>query len=199
VIHGGFERSLHGKRALSGPEIVELETYDWSSQRASSTIQQAVDAALRVMAEYEANHFATEIRVDPGHVIGRDDLWGTADVIAVSESTKTLVVADLKTGRGPVYPRGNLQLLIYALGARQLITFEPERVVLAILQPPLHGDRPQVWETDLATLRDFEAFITQRAAATDDPNAAPNPSPQACQWCPARVVCPAHLSEGGAR
>jgi hypothetical protein len=63
--------------------------------------------------------------------------------------------------------------------------------VLAILQPPVWGDQPCVWETDLATLHAFEAYARTQAALTDSQNVSPNPSEAACQWCRARAVCPA--------
>jgi hypothetical protein len=79
----------------------------------------------------------------------------------------------------------------------ELLTFTPQRVILAVIQPPLLGDRAAVWSTTLETLLQFQAYIAERAAATDDPDAPPTPDEGACQWCPARSICPAHQQKGG--
>lgn len=131
-------------------------------------------------------------RVDPGQVIGRSDFWGTADLVGANESDKTLLVADLKTGRGRVAPQFNEQMLSYALGSLALINFVPERIVLAIIQPPVLKNTTAVWVTDMATLDQFKEFARTQAALTDDVQCEPSPSPEVCQWCPAKSICSAH-------
>jgi hypothetical protein len=199
LMHVVFERRLLSGTGFTAQELSEMAAFGFNAERVRLIVEQAVEATHQLHILYGLKHLATELLVYPGHRLNRTDYWGTADLIAVNPDSRTLLVGDLKTGRGPVDPQDNLQLLSYALGALDVIDFEPERVVLAIVQPPLHGDRALVWETDHAVLLEFQDFIAERAAATDDPNAPPTPSEAACQWCPARPICPAHQKKGGAR
>ena len=83
-------------------------------------------------------------------------------------------------------------MLCYGLGGLALLDFVPERIVLAVIQPPLLGSSAAVWVTDIQTLNEFKQFASTQAALTDDPNCQPNPSAEVCQWCPAKSICPAH-------
>jgi hypothetical protein len=191
VMHTVFERILLNQHDFTASEIEYLAELDVSEMRARTIVGQAVKAARYALRQLHMTEFVTETRVDPGAVIGRDDFWGTADLIAADATTQTLLVADLKTGRGRVDVEFNDQLLSYALGASRLLQFEPTRIVLAIFQPAIHGDRAAMWQTNWGVLREFSEFALKQASKTDQANTAPTPSQEACQWCPARAVCPA--------
>jgi len=192
-MHSVFERRLLGTGDFDAQELLALSELDMSEVRARLIVDQGVRAAHTALAKYQITEFLTERRVNPGDLIERDDFWGTADLIGANSSTKTLLVGDLKTGRGRVEVEFNDQMLSYALGALDLIEFEPVLIVLAIFQPPLLGERPALWETDPVTLREFQVFAARQAALTDHANLAPNPSDDACAWCPAKPCCSAHL------
>lgn len=117
-------------------------------------------------------------------------LRGTADVIGISESEKVLIIADLKTGAGYV-DEDNDQLKVYALAT--LKTLNPkgiETVELQINQPRTGGLR--IHSMTLDELRDWEAKTLMPAIVeATNPNSKPKPSEQACQWCPAKLTCPA--------
>lgn len=194
VMHTAFERSLLGQGTLTSDEIEALAELDVGESKATKIVDQAVTAARKLLLRYDISEFLTEQRVDPGELMERDDFWGTADLIGANEATNTLLIADLKTGRGRVDPQYNEQMLSYGVGSLSLIDFEPQRVVLAIIQPPLLGDSAAIWEADAVTLREFMVFAATKAALTDDPNEQPTPSGPACQWCPAKQICPAHKS-----
>ncbi len=198
TIHAAYERVLNGDHGLTEDEYVTLEACGVNRERARAILAQSVTATRALLDRYQIQHFVTEMRVDPGRRICRSDFWGTADLIGVAPATNTMLVADLKTGRVVVDPTDNVQLLAYAMGALDVVAFRPQRLALAIVQPPAYGDQAAVWETTPQVLQQFEEYVGQRAAATDDPMAAPVPSAEACQWCPARSICPAHLNEGGA-
>lgn len=192
LMHAVFERRLLGQSDFHSDELAELAELDVSPARARQIVSQALVAAHGALAQYGVTEYLTERRVNPGGVVQRDDFWGTADLIGANQASRTLLVGDLKTGRGRVEVKHNEQLLCYALGALELIDFEPERIVLAIFQPPVFGERAALWQTDARTLQEFGVFVGQQAALTDQADLPPSPSTEACQWCPAKPVCPAH-------
>jgi len=118
-------------------------------------------------------------------------LQGTADVVGISKDK--LIIADLKTGRGYV-DADSEQMKIYALGALLNMRQIPREVEFQIVQPH-HGekrihrmsvDELGVWETEvlLPAIND---------AISDAPRYAPSES--ACQWCPAKHICPAQKEQ----
>ena len=192
VMHTAFERSMLGQGDFKKEEIQQLDTFDVGERRARLIVEQGVEAAHKLLALYGITEYLCEQRVDPGQFIGRSDYLGTADLVAANESSKTFLIADFKTGRGRVDPQYNEQMLSYALGALALIEFVPERIILAIIQPPLLKSEAAVWVTDMTTLEQFMVFARTQAALTDDSECEPNPSAESCQWCPAKAICPAH-------
>lgn len=190
LMHSVFERLLLNQEHLSPAEIEELSQLDFGEQRARQIIDQGVTAARVAMSRYKLSEFVTEVRVDPGRCIERDDFWGTADLIGADPHQRILLVGDFKTGRGRVDVRENKQLMSYALGSLELLNFTPERVILAILQPPLWGGNPAIWETSLMDLHAFEQYVKAQASLTDRIDTQPTPSEDACVWCPAKAVCP---------
>jgi len=190
-MHTVFERQLLNQSHLHDPEIEFLQECGVPEVRARQIIDQGVRAARRILNQFQITEYLTETRVDPGQAMGRSDFWGTADLIGAETKNRTLLVGDLKTGRGRVDVVANDQLLSYAIGALSLLNFKPTRIVLAIFQPPLLGEFAAVWETDAKTLDQFRDFIKERAALTDAHDYPPQPSDEACVWCPAKRVCPA--------
>lgn len=115
-------------------------------------------------------------------------LRGTADVIGVGKDV--LHIVDLKTGQGYV-DADNDQLKIYALAALMHLELENiQRIELHIVQPR-HGD-PRNHAMTISELRTWEekTLIPAINAATD-PTQKPRPSEKACQYCPAKLTCPA--------
>ena len=115
-------------------------------------------------------------------------LRGTADVVGVGADT--LYIADLKTGSGYV-DQDSDQLKIYALGA--LLQFDLDdikHVELHIVQPR-HGD-VRVHTMTVEDLFQWEVNVLVPAiSATTQENSKPQPSEKACQYCPAKLTCPA--------
>jgi hypothetical protein len=192
LLHSTFERRLYGGPGLQPAEVAELERLGVRQTLAFSILDAGIEATQALLKQHNIRHIALETRVDPGAAIGRSDFWGTADLLGANEDEKTLVVLDFKTGRHPVAVQDNLQLLSYALGALDTITFEPERIVLAIVQPVAFGAVAQTQSITLDVLDRFSEWIGVRAFATDDPTAQPQPSAEACRFCPARFLCPAN-------
>ncbi len=115
-------------------------------------------------------------------------LKGTADVLGIGKDT--LIVADLKTGANYVDENSD-QLKIYALAAIKTLGIDwVKNVELRIVQPR-HGET-RVHKMTIAELRDWDAKTLQPAVElTQDPQQKPKPSEKACQYCPAKLTCPA--------
>ena len=116
---------------------------------------------------------------------------GTADVLGWSDDTGEFVIGDLKTGRGYVDADSD-QMRIYALGGMRLARKQFKTVTMTIVQP-VHGVNRHHTMTVPDLLR-WEAQVlipaVQAAMAT---TAEAVPSEAACQWCPAKAICPAHI------
>ena len=116
---------------------------------------------------------------------------GTADVLGWSDDTGEFVIGDLKTGRGYVDADSD-QMRIYALGGMRLAKKQFKTVTMTIVQP-MHGVNRHHTMT-VPELLKWEAEVlipaVQAAMAT---TAEAVPSEAACQWCPAKAICPAHI------
>ena len=116
---------------------------------------------------------------------------GTADVLGWSDDTGEFIIGDLKTGRGYVDADSD-QMRIYALGGMRLAKKQFKTVTMTIVQP-MHGVNRHHTMT-VPELLKWEAQVlipaVQAAMAT---TAEAVPSEAACQWCPAKAICPAHI------
>jgi hypothetical protein len=114
---------------------------------------------------------------------------GTADVVAYNLEKSVLVIADLKTGRGWVDADSD-QMRIYALGIMQKLVKVFDKVGLTIVQPQtgenrhheMTGNELMQWKADI---------LIPAVTAAKDQNSEPTPSKEACQYCPAKMICPA--------
>lgn len=123
-------------------------------------------------------------------ITGEEGATGTSDVVIVKG--KTLIVADLKFGRGvQVFAEGNEQLLMY--GAAALADFdalgEIEELELHILQPRLnHFD---VWKLSVAEMdKRIEEIrqVSKRILAGPEGLTAV-PGDKQCRFCKASATC----------
>jgi hypothetical protein len=143
----------------------------------------------------------SETKVDPAHLLGRDDLSGTVDLQIIGGDTLELI--DYKDGMGIVTAEGNMQLEQYAYGvlAGYKLPVNAEypikTVRMTIIQPKLamKGMKPitshEVSVRDL--LSNMGTIITQ-AAATDAPDAPLVPGDSQCKFCRAKGSCNALAS-----
>ena len=116
---------------------------------------------------------------------------GTTDVIGISKEKRKLIIADLKTGRGYVDADSD-QLKLYALSALNANNLyrDISTVELWIIQPH-HGEtRKHTMTTQ--ELVDWEHYVLTPAIENAlNPAFPPVPSDSACQYCPAKTICPA--------
>ena len=116
---------------------------------------------------------------------------GTTDVIGISKEKRKLIIADLKTGRGYV-DADSEQLKLYALSAlnQNNLFRDISTVELWIIQP-FHGEVRKHSMT-IQELVDWEHYVLQPAIENAlNPAFPPVPSESACQYCPAKTICPA--------
>lgn len=166
-----------------GKEIEGVIMGTWHCQMA----QQHIDEIKKI--EQLVGH--QNIRVEQ-HVTYCDTtdvvLKGTADVLGFNQDA--IIVADLKTGSGYV-DEDNDQMKIYALAALETLGIDwVKHVELRVIQPR-HGEMRKHVMT-IKDLRKWEKTILQPAInAAIDPAQKPQPSDKACQYCPAKLTCPA--------
>ena len=130
-----------------------------------------------------------ETKVQPAHLLGRDDMSGTCDIQI--QDPEVLEIIDYKDGMNEVVAADNPQLELYALGV--LAGFKLpvngdygfQKVRMTIIQPKLAlKGLPIITSHDL-TIPDLMGKIGKfvaGAAATDNPN-APLVSGSHCKYC----------------
>jgi len=114
---------------------------------------------------------------------------GTADVVAYNIDKSVLVIADLKTGRAWV-DADSAQMKIYALGMMNKLCTVFDTVALTIVQPQTGENRHHKMSGD-ELLQWKEDVLMPAVVAAADGRSEPTPSKDACQWCPAKMICPA--------
>lgn len=118
--------------------------------------------------------------------------FGTADVIAYDEASKTLHVVDLKYGKGhKVEAENNSQGLLYALGCYSDygMVYMIDHIIIHIHQPRL--DHVSTWALDQDELLRKGEWISGRAQACLEPDAERVPGESQCLFCKAKGTCPA--------
>jgi hypothetical protein len=143
----------------------------------------------------------SEEKVDPEHLLGRDDLSGTVDCQILGPDCIELI--DYKDGMGIVTAEGNLQLEQYAYGvlAGYKLPVNAEYPIktirMTIIQPKLamKGMNPITGATvSVKSLIDKMGIIVTQAAATDAPDAPLVPGESQCKFCRAKGSCSALAS-----
>jgi len=114
---------------------------------------------------------------------------GTADVVAYNLDKSVLVIADLKTGRGWVDADSD-QMKIYAIGVMQKLGKVFDMVGLTIVQPQTGENRTHTMTGDELLKWKAEVLVPSVVSAANG-RSEPTPSKDACQWCPAKMICPA--------
>lgn len=143
----------------------------------------------------------SEERVDPKHLLGRDDMSGTVDIQIHGPDVVELI--DYKDGMGAVIVEGNHQLEQYAMGVlagfKLPINVEcpVKRIRMTVIQPKLalRGHNPiGSYEVDVSVLLGKIPQMVAEAAATDRPDAPLVPGESQCKFCRAKGGCSALAS-----
>jgi hypothetical protein len=170
---------------------VKLDFFEVTAEMAEAVGEFVVNVRDSYSSMGKGVELRLETRVQP--LEGRDDLFGTADVI-LHQPFGTLEVRDYKHGVGVVVEVDhNEQLMYYGLGALRAVggADEVELVRVIIDQPRARhtdgGSRP----FEIAPKKLEEWGDTLRAAAdrTKEPN-APLHAGEWCRFCPMSGRCP---------
>lgn len=158
-------------------------------------IYPALDACEELMDEYDVDRYYVEKWVEKS-----EDEAGTADLIAVSRDNKTVIFADYKSGDGVMVDAElNKQGLFYAMCGLTTPVFadllaNAEKLIIAIIQPSERREHTlDIWETDLATLKQFGREHDEAVILAESGDAEPVMGDH-CAWCPAEATCPAKLA-----
>ena len=114
---------------------------------------------------------------------------GTADVVAYNLNQSILEIADLKTGRMWV-DADSAQMKIYALGVMRKFVKVFDTVRLTIVQPQTGENRTHEMTGD-ELFQWGEKVLVPAIKAAVLGSTEPTPSKDACQYCPAKMICPA--------
>lgn len=140
----------------------------------------------------------SEERVDPKHLLGRDDLSGTVDCQIIGNDWIELI--DYKDGMGIVSAEGNMQLEQYAYGVLAgyklpvNVEYPVKRIIMTIIQPKLALKGMKAitsWERGVRDMLTNLGTIVVQAAATDAPDAPLVPGESQCKFCRAKGSCAA--------
>lgn len=185
--------------------VVEAEQRNGTKKNVPVVVTREMADAVNVYLEHvtpiirAADWHAVEARLAKSLATLDPDLGGTADLVALNRSTRTLFVRDYKHGVGvTVDPEENEQALTYALGAMLLPGISPadfDVVDIGIVQPRAAvGAGVKTWRTDTLRLLEWAATLQEGAARTRDP-AAPAVAGGHCKFCLASATCRAHYDK----
>lgn len=139
-----------------------------------------------------------EQRVDPAHLIGRNDMAGTVDVQIFGGDIIELI--DYKDGMGVVEVIDNPQLMQYALGVLASfklpinVEYPYKRVRMTVIQPKLavkNINPISSYELPVSAILNKIGHVVVAAKATDDPDAPLVPGDSQCKFCRAKGSCAA--------
>jgi len=189
---------------MNGDVIEQTKAAVGVSEEMLSAAMVAWDYVVSLSQKYEDMGVNTvvylEERVDPHYYTGRNDMFGTADIIV--EAGEDLHVIDFKYGKGVYVPAyENPQLKIYGLGAMSPNAEENrgahgfKRVFCTIIQPRNLGKENDAVRTHAYSVDELELWaadvLNPAAKATDDTNTIPVAGEEQCRWCLAKSTCPA--------
>lgn len=116
--------------------------------------------------------------------------YGYCDAYVLNKENKTLTVIDFKTGRTPVSPEWNMQLMIYAYCIIKGAFYSIDKVNLVIYQ-----DQPKSW---ICSFKDLESFILDRIVPGVHlvlSGVKVHKPGSYCKWCKIQNECNQYLKE----
>jgi hypothetical protein len=195
--HTALEKALRLWLA-TGIEQVNMSDCDDEAMH-----EHVTDCLTYVLEKFEALEgpnpmMQVETRVNLHYVTNRDDLWGKADIILSTDWNINCL--DLKYGAGIFVPADTKQNRIYLIGSmcdhmKATGGDVPWRSATSTIMQPRYPDAEgNVFRTFEYTPEELfswnEDFLIPAAVATDNPG-EPVASAKACQFCAAKVDCPA--------
>ena len=175
-----------GIRPVSPFDSEEMEQYtddyrDFCLEQIEEAKRYCKDAVVLIERRVEVDHYATGV-------------FGTADLLIVAD--EWLTVIDLKYGKGvEVYAEENPQMMIYALGALELLgmLYNVRNVRMVIYQPRLSNI--SFYEADAKALIEWgNAVLRPKAELASQGEGEFCPGTH-CRFCKARFTCRARAEE----
>lgn len=191
--HALLEAAVKGAAALDVAEMIGMHC----DAGTGVTLDAEDIAAVRVAFDHVSVggwSVQPEMKVVPGEMIGREDCFGTLDILRTKGDV--LEIADYKHGFGIVEPEENIQLILYALGAYAYLARKgikaPGTFHLTIIQPRAPHNKGPVrsWPVSQETLLGWAQKLSAAAKETDDPRAKAVPGDAQCKWCKVGGTCP---------
>lgn len=199
VVHQVLER-FHGERGSTLAQLLELLDAAWRRAGLDDGDPRLRELAREALTRYHARltHEASEpvwferpfaFRLGPHHLRGRvDRVDRLAPAAGVAAAQPQYELIDYKTSRPPNADelRGDVQLSLYALAAREAWGLESSRQAYYYVLDDHKVEVPQP-ERDAAAIGDL---VLEIGAGIMAEAFEPTPSPATCSLCGYRIVCP---------
>jgi len=162
--------------------------HETSIEGAAASMVKPLQESYEYLLGLELEGFVPETKVN----IPATDSFGTCDVIGWKGST--LHIADLKYGKGVLeQAAGNTQLMLYALGALEMIDMFANEVIdtvaMHILQPRRnHFDECRMPRSEL---QQFDERVRETVSDIEHHKVEYTASEEGCRWCDAKPTCAA--------
>lgn len=183
-----FYTTDFGKRKLNAA-VKKLQKKDlWQDEMMGYTDQYLDYIKVVAMAGRIQGTAVIEKKVDFGRWAPGG--FGTADCLLLKGNQ--LHVIDFKYGKGvPVSAEENPQMMLYALGARDMygILYHFDEFHLHIIQPRI--DNVSEWTCTEEELLEFGSYVKERSALAIDGAGEFRPGESQCRFCRARSRCAA--------
>ena len=161
-------------------------------------VQFCINYVEQRCVDLDTDKVYTEQRVNPGLLLGRDDLAGTVDITIVG--ARAIEIIDYKDGMNATDAKDQLEQ--YAVGVMAQMhangTTMPDKWILTVVQPKLRlkGMKGVISrEITLADLASIGETIRNQAAATDLPDAPLVPGEKQCRYCAHAGACSARATD----
>ena len=176
------------ERELAEESTVGLDELDDEEQ---GIVDVCVDAAESLRRGVGVS-WGVENRVKLPHV--HPMLWGTADLFCWHIEEGHLTILDFKTGRVPVSPVANWQLIAYAGGVLGTDFDTVQKITLGVLQPR-SSTVVSFWTTTIEDFVNRISMLGSGAMMATAENAPRIPGAKQCVYCPARFTCPERMAD----
>ena len=165
-------------------------------QERAGRVKQAIEYVKTRVAVMGDVRILAESRVEPEHLLGRNDMGGTVDIQLIGSDLIELI--DYKDGMGIVDAVDNDQLEQYAIGVLAgyklpvNVEYPVKRIRMTIIQPKMSFKGLSPITSHEVTVAEMLAKIPQlvvEAALTEAPDAPLVPGDKQCKFCRAKGGC----------
>ena len=186
ILSKEYDKSLDGTKPLR--TLRKSKFYSYELERYAKWVaKQTIDLIDEYDDEVKGLHFEMRVHAKSIH----KDLWGTSDVVIVTDDT--LHIVDFKFGRLPVPAIDNPQLKIYAFAALETLgLLRQVKTVRGTILQPRNYDRAdmEIKKTRLSLWA--KARVKPRAIETAEHTGPMLPSVETCRYCKHRVTDAKH-------